>query len=107
MVVMDATHYAQLAWQRLRDLKAYERLDRYPTEEMVKTFNNCLEQRLTDGIIADEVVGSVRLPSSTEIQTIYFVPKTHKTLCRLGPESPLQMDPRVEPQPTWTGYYNP
>ena len=71
MVVMDATHYTQLAWQHLRDPKVYERLNRDPTEEMIKTFNNYLEQSLTDGIIEDEVAESLRLPSSTEIQTIY------------------------------------
>ena len=79
VVVMDTTHYTQLAWQHLRDPKVYERLHRNPTEEMVKNFNNYLEQSLTDGIINDEVVESLRLPSTTEIQTISFVSKTHKT----------------------------
>ena len=69
VVVIDTTHYAQLAWQHLGDWKVYERLDRDPMEEMVKNFNNYLEQSLNDGIIDDEVVESLRLPSTIEIQT--------------------------------------
>ena len=85
VVVMDTTHYTQLAWQHLRDPNVYERLDRDPTEEMTKNFNNYLEQTLKDGIINDEVAESLRLPSTIEIQTIYFVPKTHKTPLKVRP----------------------
>ena len=80
MVVMDATHYTQLAWQHLRDSKVHERLDRNPTEEMVKAFNNYLEQSLADGIVGDEVVESLHLPLTTEIQTTYFIPTHTKHL---------------------------
>ena len=85
VVLMDTSHYVDLAWKHLSDQDTYSLLAKDPTSDIVCRFNaylrKCREDRAIDAWTHD----CLKLPQDTTVQTIYFLPKVHKTPTKLRP----------------------
>ena len=77
IVLMDASHYTDLAWSHLREDNTYQLLSANPTSSIVKNFNKYLRCCREDRVIDPGLQNRLRLPDDTTAQTIYYLSKVH------------------------------
>ena len=84
-VIMCNNQLVQLAHVHLSDKKTYTLLIQDPTMEVVKRFNQYLMECRDRKSITEEQFKKLYLPGDTGTQTMYFLPKLHKTPLKLRP----------------------
>ena len=84
-VVMDTERYVTMAWAHLNDRDTYCPLTEDPTADIARHFNAYLDKCLKDEAIDGHTHDLLTLPTDTNTQTIYFLPKIHKTPLKIRP----------------------
>ena len=85
VVIMDVGHYTSLAWNHLSDADTYSLLTEEPVPTIVSGFNSYLKRCREDRVIDAWMHDRLKLTQDTSIQTMYFLPKVHKTPVKLRP----------------------
>lgn len=85
VVIMNVSHYTDLAWKHLSDSSTYLPLSEDPTPTIVAEFNAYLRRCREDRVIDAGLYDRLKLPDDTAVQTMYFLPKIHKTPLKLRP----------------------
>ena len=82
---MSNNQVVKLAHVHLSDRKTYTLLKQDPTMEVVKRFNQYLMDGRERNSITEEQFKKLYLPEGTDTQTMYLLPKLHKTPLKLRP----------------------
>ena len=85
IVVMNTSHYVELAHQHLSDLNTYQLLTEDPTQEAATRFNQYILDSKQRGVVSQWEIEKLYLPENTSTQMIYFLPKLHKNPLKLRP----------------------
>ena len=84
-LVMNASHYLELAYKYLGDESTYQVLSANSTSELAERFNSHVDNCLRKKIIMNIQGKILRLPADIDTQAIYFLPKIHKDPMKLHP----------------------
>ena len=84
-VIMNTSHFVELAHQHLSNSNTYQLLTEDPTQEVVVRFNQYILDCKMRGVISQQELERLLLPDNTSTQTMYFLPKFHKNPLKLRP----------------------